>query len=320
MKQATLLAGVLALFSGAVFAASDADTVVARQGAAVVTYADVDAFISGRVPPDDRPGYMNSPKRIESTVRQLLVQKQLAAEARKMGLEKDDDVKRALALAAEQVLMAARMDRFEKSLKVPDFSTSAEEEYLAHKADYAIPGSTTVRHILISKEHRTEAELQKLADQVEKELKAHPNQFEALVEKYSDDPSKTDNKGVIPDATSQRMDGAFAAASAKLQTPGEVSPQVRSAYGIHLIQLVSREPGTQRSFADVKDGILKRLRKEWIEQEVRKHVDQVRNNPMDPNPKALAALRTRYMPPGSPPTAPDEDPVETPAAETKAGH
>ncbi len=51
-------------------------TVVASQGGVDVTLADVDAFMA-RIPERDRAGFLNSPKRIESMLGNLLVQKQL---------------------------------------------------------------------------------------------------------------------------------------------------------------------------------------------------------------------------------------------------
>ena len=60
--------------------ATDSSTVVARQGNATVTLGDIDAFAQ-RMAPKERPVFFNSPKRLESLITSLLVQKQLAEEA-----------------------------------------------------------------------------------------------------------------------------------------------------------------------------------------------------------------------------------------------
>ena len=61
-----------------------------------------------------------------------------------------------------------------------------------------------------------------------------------------------------------------------------------------MIKLLERKPAQQRSFAEVKDEIIKRLRDEYVEKEVRFHTDSLRNLPIDANEQAVASLRSRY--------------------------
>jgi len=107
------------------------DTVVARQGTVVLTMADIDAF-AARIDERQRPGFFNSPKRIETLVQNLLAQRQLATEATKEGLEKDPSVQAQIRIANEEILSKARVDQLRASLKMPDFEQRAHEEYLGH--------------------------------------------------------------------------------------------------------------------------------------------------------------------------------------------
>ena len=98
--------------------------VVAAQNGQQVTLQDMDAYAS-KIPEKDRAGFFDSPKRIESSIRSILLQKQLAAEARAK-LDKDATVQR-------QILMAYRRHTRRRAaraplhaLKMPDFAPLAQ--------------------------------------------------------------------------------------------------------------------------------------------------------------------------------------------------
>lgn len=280
--------------AGAPMTAADAAIVVASQGGVSVTLADVDAFAASRIPEKDRFGFFNSPERIQTLVTNLLQQKQLAAEAKQAGLQNDPVVKAQIELAAEEVLAKLRLADIRKDVKLPDFSQRAKEEYLAHKEKYAIPGKLDVKHVLISTSSRSEEDARKLADQVDKEARAQPDQFDSLVDKYSDDPSKSSNHGLMTEAGSDRYVREFSNAAKALKKPGDISPVVKSDYGFHILKLVDRTPDTQRTFDQVKEEIVKQLSDEYVANAVKDRLDQLRGQKLDANPDAVASLRTRF--------------------------
>ncbi len=281
-----------------------ADTVVARQGTAVVTLADIDAFAE-RMDEKQRPGFFDSPKRLESLISNLLTQRQLATEAEKAGLDKDPSVQAQVRLATEDILGKARIERMRAELKLPDFTKLAREEYLGHKEKYVTPGQLDVKHILISTDKHGDDEAKALAEQVRKEAIAHPDQFDALVEKYSEDPSKAQNHGVMTEANGKRYVAAFSSAASALKVPGEISPVVKTKFGYHVIELVKRTSDEPLKFEAVREQIIEQLRSAYIDKTVTEHVDELRNEHMDANEAAVASLRERY---GSVPTPTDAEP------------
>jgi len=289
-------------------------TALASQGAAKLTLADIDAFVEQRISVKDRPGFFNSPKRIEDIILSQLVQKQLAAEARELKLDKDPLIEKQIAVVTDEVLARARMAMFRREMKIPEFTTLAEEEYTAHKEKYAEPDIFDVKHVLVSTKSRSAEEARKIADDVLQQAKDQAVQFDALVDKYSDDPSKSDNGGLMEDAGSNRYEKTFAEAARKLAKEGDLSSVIKTRYGYHVLKLIKRTAGKQKSFAEVKDQIIKQLHDDYIDKQVRGHTDNLRGNKLDANPDAVASLRTRYLPAGMElPQETVEDPV--PAAE-----
>ncbi|HEY6894856.1 MAG TPA: peptidylprolyl isomerase, partial [Rhodanobacteraceae bacterium] len=268
-------------------------TVVAQQGTAIVTLADIDAF-AARIPEKERPGFFDNPTRLENLILQLLSQKQLAEEARKANLDKAPAVQSQIAMATDEVLSRARMENLRAGIKLPDFEARAKEEYIGHKEVYTSPGDLTVQHILISTKSRDDKDAKALADTVAKEAAAHPDQFEALVEKYSEDESKASNKGVMKGVTKATFVGSFVDASKALKKPGDISQPVKTKFGYHIIKLISRTPDKQQTYAEVHDRIVDRLKTEYVAKLVQDHVDQIRNQHIDANPDLVASLRTRY--------------------------
>ena len=268
-------------------------TVVAKQGTAIVTLADVDAF-AARIPEKDRPGFFDNPTRLQSVILQLLSQKQLADEARKANLDKTPAVESQVALATDEVLSRARMDHFKSEIKLPDFEARAKEEYIGHKEVYTVPGDLTVQHVLISTKSRDDKDAKALAETVAKEATANPAHFDALVEKYSEDESKATNKGVMKGVSKASYVAAFVEASKALKKPGDISPPVKTKFGYHVIKLVARTPDQQLTFAQAHDRIVDRLKSDYVAKLVQDHVDGIRNQHIDANETLVASLRTRY--------------------------
>lgn len=290
----------LAFMLAAVFASSAAiadapvgSTVVASQGGVSVTLEDLDAFAAG-IPDDKRAGFFDSPTRTENILSQLLVQKQLAQEARAEGMDKDPLVQRRMELASDEALSKARMQKLRADLVIPDFTQLAKEQFIGHKADYLIKGHVDVKHVLIALKTRSEDEAKKLAETVRAEAAAHPDQFDALVEKYSEDPSKDQNHGLMVDAGNDKYVREFSSAAAALTKKGEISPIVKTDFGYHVLMLVERTQDKKPAFDDVKEQIVAKLRSEYIDKQVKGHGDELRNRPLDANAELIASLRARY--------------------------
>jgi parvulin-like peptidyl-prolyl isomerase len=295
--------------------------VVARQGGAEVTLQDVDAA-AAKIPEGDRAGFFDSPKRIESTVSNLLFQKQLAAKARAEKLDRDPLVKVEIAQANDDVLARVELDNFRKTLRLPDFEMLAKEYYAGHPDEFVEHGDVVVEHVLVSTKDHSEEEAKTRIGEVEAAARAHPDKFEDLVEKYSDDPSKSNNHGRVMRANTNKTTKQFAAEIGAMKWPGEISQVLKSDDGYHVIKFIENKPDRQRSFDEIHADLVLTLRRSFIATQLDQHTGEIRGNPLQANPDLVASLRTRYAAASSdaPPSAQLPDGTKTGDGTTPPAH
>jgi parvulin-like peptidyl-prolyl isomerase len=273
------------------------DTVVASRGGASVTMLDVDAAMLG-IPKHMRANVMNSPKRIDELVDRLLTTRQLAMEGKDSKLDDNAVFRQAVKLQEERLLSEQDIANLRETMDIGDVEELAKERYQVNPNAYAIAGATSARHILIQVKNRSDEDARKLAKEVHDKAIAGED-FIALVKQYSDDPSKASNDGLVPGADTDAMDPSFADAVKKLAKPGDISPVVKSQFGYHIIQLVQRTPGKARTFAQVKDRIIKEIDSSMRDVRVKEHIDQLKSMAIDAKPEVVTSLRTRYLPVGA---------------------
>lgn len=272
------------------------DTVVASRGTASVTMLDVDAALIAMTQAQ-RANFMNSPKRIEELIDRLLINKQLAKEARADKLDQNPLFQRAVEQQAEKLLTEQIALKLRADIPIGDVDLLAKERYDVNPDAYTIPDRADVRHILIDTKQRSDADAKALAESVRAKAVAG-NDFVELVKEYSDDSSKRANQGEIPDGESEGLVPEFIAAVKHLKTKGEISPVVKTPFGYHIIKLNERYPARPQSFDQVKGRIAAELVNRIRDDRVKEHIDQLKGMELEATPDVVASLRTRYLPDG----------------------
>ena len=266
--------------------------VVARQGNAEVTLQDVDAA-AAKIPEGDRAGFFDSPKRIESTISNLLYQQQLASKARADKLDRDPLVKREIAQAIDDVLARVALDNYRKSLHLPDFEMLAKEYYAGHMSDFVDSGGLIIQDVVVSTKERSAEDAKMRAGEVEAIARAHPDQFDALVEKYSDDPNKSTNQGKMK-RNLNKMAQPMADAAKSMTLPGEISSIVKTDTAFHVFKLIEKKADRQRSYEEIQTDLVLTLRRNFIATQLDQYTGEIRGKPLQANPDLVASLRTRY--------------------------
>jgi peptidyl-prolyl cis-trans isomerase SurA len=154
---------------------------------------------------------------------------------------------------------AIMLDR-EVRQKVAVSEAEIEEYYQAHVADYRVPETVVFGEIVLRVDEGDDEEAERLrAGAALAELEGGAP-FEAVVEKYSEAPSR-EVKGRIgpidPDELARPIERALRALE-----PGALSPVVQSRYGLHILKLEERSPARQKEIAEVRASIEEKIREE----------------------------------------------------------
>ena len=137
--------------------------------------------------------------------------------------------------------------------------------YEKNRANYSVPESRSVRHILV----KTKAD----ADRIRTEL-VNGGDFAALAKANSIDPGSKDAGGKLTVSKGQTV-APFDKAAFSLDT-NELSQPVKTQFGYHLIQpLADVKAGSVTPFAQVKDQIRTQLESETKNTAVNKWVADV---------------------------------------------
>jgi peptidyl-prolyl cis-trans isomerase D len=155
--------------------------------------------------------------------------------------------------------------------------------YEKNKSNYGSPEKRHASHILISvpagAKPDADAAAKKEADDVMAKLKAGGD-FAALAKEHSDDPGSAQKGGDLDWAERSTFVGPFADAVFSMKQ-GELRGPVKTQYGYHVIRLEGIQPGTTKTFEEVKGEIDAQLHKDRsqekfgdIQEQIQSRVEQ----------------------------------------------
>lgn len=263
-----LFCAILFFSSGALSAQINGDeNVLAAQGDAVITHEQFGAAVD-RLPADRRFQTVRTRSRFEDMLDRMMLSNQLSTDAREAGFNLEPIVLARMKLAAEEELAKAWMDHYLEQIDDADYEAMARERYQLNRDRYMTPETIDVTHILVDRKTRSKGEALELALELEARVNASPDDFEALVMQYSDDPSKAGNKGSFKGVKRGDMVPAFEKRAFEL-APGEVSEPVETPYGFHVIRLDAIHPPAPIPFEQVRVGLEREMKK--------RHLDRARD-------------------------------------------
>jgi peptidyl-prolyl cis-trans isomerase C len=285
--------------------------VLLRSGRVEVTRSDYDTELT-RLPEEIRGGFGVSSQRVDQLLRNLLIQKLLAAEARNAGIDKDPVTQRRIAAEIDRLLSTLMVAQIEQAAgrefdAQPNKDKMARERYLVEQERFRTAEQVTVTHILFDTKKRSKDEALREAEAVRARIAAGED-MAALAKALSDDPSAARNSGRLDYFTRDRMDPAFSKAAFELKSVGDLSAPVESRFGIHVIRLEGRKESAPVPFEQVQATLVGELRKSYVDRKRVEHVNALGNDPqLYVNRDAVDALVVR----------PDADAIRK-AGESKA--
>lgn len=255
-----LIIGLQGILQTAVAESPEAESdILAKRGNGVITQDEFSAR-AAKIPENLRVQVLRDRNRFRDVLNSLLLNAQLAADARDAGFDKGKQVKDRMQLAAESELAAAWLQHYIASQPAADYEALAHEYYLLHKDGMLSQEKVDVTHILISFNERSDEEALALATTIREQLTEDPAAFTELVVKYSEDPSASSNMGSFKNVKKGDMVKAFEEKAFALK-PGEISEPVKTQYGYHIIRLDAYIAPENLSFEQVRAQILDIVRK-----------------------------------------------------------
>ncbi len=243
---------LLLLFSLPVNAEQDQtlpEGIMAIRGDGVVSRQMFDAKVS-RIPVKDRNFVLRSGERVKKILLDLVLNSQLATDARAAGFDTGEILVR-MQLAAEAELATAWLDYRVESQPDADYRSMAHEYYLLHQDRFESAPSRDVTHLLVSTEQRTVDEAEEIAQSLLDQVNSDPSEFDQLVIEHSEDESVRSNQGHFIAMKKGEMVEPFEDAAFSLQEPGDFSGLVQSRFGFHIIRLDQIHPTRTLAFDEV---------------------------------------------------------------------
>jgi len=268
--------------------------VFACQGDAVLTQTSVDGAFS-RIPEKDRLMFIRDGAKVDMMVRSLLQAEVVALDADKAGFAVQPEVQQRMMLAARKELAEAWLQELVLRAPEVDYAAMAQEDYILNSESYRKAATVDVAHILINTKSRSPEEALALASQLKSELDANPIRFEALVEEYSDDPSKASNSGQFKNVKRGQMVKEFEAAAFGMETVGELSEPVLSEFGYHIIRLDGKGGGDLPPYADVQDEAVKRMKAKYLEMYRTNYLQNLLKDPVVLPAGSVEIMARRYF-------------------------
>jgi peptidyl-prolyl cis-trans isomerase C len=172
----------------------------------------------------------------------------------------------------EEQLRASIADHLRWSAYTAKFVTETTvEQYFKDNQDFFDDVKVEASHIVLrvsatstaAEKETARTELQKIRTQLMTDPKAD---FAALAKQHSQDP-RADKGGELGSFPRKWVfDEAFSKAAFALKE-GEISDIVETEYGLHLIKVTKRKPGTQADFAKIKETV-----REFCAEEMRQQI------------------------------------------------
>ncbi len=165
--------------------------------------------------------------------------------------------------ARDVQLIVADQLKVAESIQVSD--AQIQNYYNSHKDDYRTPDRVHARHILLSTTNKPKDEIPKIQAKAEDLLKQIRGgaDFAQIAQKNSEDPGLANKGGDLGWVVRGQMVKNFEDTLFALK-PKETSNVVTTEYGLHIIQVLEKEPARLRPLEEVKNDIAATLRNQSV--------------------------------------------------------
>lgn len=248
MRRTLTLTLLLALHAQPVLA--NEGPVLVRMGEFTLTEAEARAFARA-LPPDARTAAA-----LERRLRTEILQRALAAEARRQGVDRQAEIAARMRQAADQVLVAAYMNDIARPPADYPPRELLMQTYEANKEQLKAPRQYQVSQIYIA---GTDDKARKTADDLAREARRRGANFAAIARRASQHEASAAQGGDMGWLAEPELVPAFRQALAQM-TKGSISDPIQGTQGWHVLRLVDVREAAVRPFEEVREALARELR------------------------------------------------------------
>lgn len=260
-----------------ILSVANADDVLVESSRVKITSSDFEARLQ-RIPEENRTEIRGSKAKIAKMLEDLLVNRDLAQQARNEGLDKTPQFRKQVELQEDSMLSKVWLDKQVDALKLPSFDARARELYRINVKQYEIPAQVHASHILVDAKSRSKDEALARVREIREKLLQGAS-FEESAEEFSDDPSAKNNKGDLGFFEATRMVKPFSDTAFAMSKPGEISEPVYTQFGYHIIKFHELKSAILKPFEEVKSEIIDGLRNQYRQEYRQSLVNKVKYDP-----------------------------------------
>jgi peptidyl-prolyl cis-trans isomerase D len=191
------------------------------------------------------------------------------------------------------------LDNLAAQVEIP--AEEVRQVYEQNPARFSAPEERHARHILVSVPADASAEAKAAAktkiEELLKQARAQPDQFDELARKHSQDPGSSENGGdlgfLVRGATKKPFDDALFG-----MKEGEIAGSIATEFGYHLIKLEAIRGGSAQPFEQVRPMIeseLKKMRASKRYAELAEQFNNLAYEQSDSLAPAAEALQTKVQ-------------------------
>lgn len=250
-------------FSAPFALADEINPVLGKVGDFSIRATDLDRLIAAQ-PEQAQKQLQEKPELKSSLVRDLLLKKAIAMQARKDGYDKQPDYREKLSYLVDDFLAQEYLAR----VVLADIKVSEDEMkkyYKEHDKDFLLTESVRARHIFIQLSAKAsdeeKAAARKKAEDIMASLKKGED-FAKVALESSDDADTAKNGGELGLLTPGKTNSEEFEKAAFALKSGETSEIVQSPFGFHIIKADEKTEKRIATFAESKNYIEAVLKKE----------------------------------------------------------
>lgn len=267
--------------------------ILVRSGPVTVTLADFVAYLDRRVPIEGHRELIASASRVETVLQNVALTEAFWYRASAEGLSSDKNFQARVYQAAVREAREVYRERLRVEIELDDYSDVARELFIVSPERFVRPLNYDLQHLLVSVDgNRPELEGMKRIILAHERLSSG-EEFFAVAEELSDDPTFSDNQGVLEGVEVAMLAPSLGRALEALKI-GELSMPVQSRFGWHIIRVVDVNEPEKMTWEEAKPSAIEIVRQRHIAESYERLLRELNSAPLQFADGAVRAILDHY--------------------------